>query len=165
VDRLDIAILQSLVNDSMMSFSELARNLSVSTDTVIRRYKKMKKSGLIKRPTIVIDVLACGYFGYIAYFVEITGKTESSCVEAELVKIPNFALLVKSMPPFSFYVEFFVRNFENIADITRTISKIAGIKKATFIFYPRTGPLVYEIPYKEMYQGQAAILKENGKGN
>jgi Lrp/AsnC family transcriptional regulator for asnA, asnC and gidA len=160
MNKLDLKILQIMVNDSMIPFSELAKNLSVSTDTVIRHYKKMKESGLIKRSTIVIDLSICGFIAYIGYFVELYAKANPIDMEAEINKIPNCTMIIKSCAPFNLYAEFFVRDFDEVTEITRTISMNKGVKKATFIFYPRVPPNEYEHPIKQMYQGQVACIKE-----
>ncbi|PVX26629.1 MAG: hypothetical protein CW691_00860 [Candidatus Bathyarchaeum sp.] len=43
MDRLDFELIGKLIKNSRASFRKIAKELNVSTDTVMRRYKKLKK--------------------------------------------------------------------------------------------------------------------------
>ncbi len=158
MDKLDIKILQILVDDAMIPFSELAKRLSVSTDTAIRHYNKLKESGIIKKSTIIIDLSKCGYNGYFGFFIELNGRVDSDYVEQELNKIPNCSLIMRSTPPFNLYAEFFVRTFDEITYIAKGILNIKGVRKSILNYYPMMGHLVYQHPYQEVYQALALVL-------
>ena len=48
LDHIDIAIINSLMQDGRKSFRQIAKESKVSTPTVEARYNKLKKSGIIK---------------------------------------------------------------------------------------------------------------------
>src|SRR5438309_11573201 len=61
MDDLDRRILQAYLNDSRVSFRELAHRLGVSTTTVQARTSKLEKSGIIKAYSAIFDHERIGY--------------------------------------------------------------------------------------------------------
>jgi Lrp/AsnC family transcriptional regulator for asnA, asnC and gidA len=55
IDQIDIQILRLLQGDARKSFKEIATQCGVSTDTINNRFNAMKKKGIIRGTTIVID--------------------------------------------------------------------------------------------------------------
>lgn len=55
IDPIDIQILRLLQGDARKSFKEIATQCGVSTDTINNRFNAMKKKGIIRGTTIVID--------------------------------------------------------------------------------------------------------------
>jgi DNA-binding Lrp family transcriptional regulator len=49
LDRIDIAIINSLIQDGRKSFRQIAKEIKVSTPTVESHFTRMKDIGLIKK--------------------------------------------------------------------------------------------------------------------
>ncbi|PVX25918.1 MAG: hypothetical protein CW691_03140, partial [Candidatus Bathyarchaeum sp.] len=60
MDKLDLKIIKKLMADSRTPFSKISSELGVSTDTVIRRYNKLKETGTIQ-PILNVDIFKLGY--------------------------------------------------------------------------------------------------------
>ncbi len=63
MDKLDYLLLSELLKDAQMPFVTIAKKLGISPQTVISRYKKMKKEGIIFSCVVSIDLLKLGYQG------------------------------------------------------------------------------------------------------
>ena len=55
IDDTDVAILRALQLDARTRYTEIAKQCGVSVDTIIKRYKKLKRRGLVKRTTVLLD--------------------------------------------------------------------------------------------------------------
>lgn len=55
-DSLDFKILCALQKDARVAFVDLAKELNVSAGVVQARYNKMRKAGLIKGSTLILDM-------------------------------------------------------------------------------------------------------------
>jgi DNA-binding Lrp family transcriptional regulator len=53
VDELDIIIIKRLLENSRMSFAEIAEECKVSTLTIRNRYSRLKKTGIIRGSTVI----------------------------------------------------------------------------------------------------------------
>ena len=55
LDRVDEAILRALQLDARTKYSDIAQTQDVSVDTIIKRFRKLKRNGVIKRTTLLLD--------------------------------------------------------------------------------------------------------------
>lgn len=56
LDEIDIAILNSLMEDGRKSFRQIAREIKVTTPTVLARYRRLVNLGFIKSVSPVLDM-------------------------------------------------------------------------------------------------------------
>jgi len=61
IDEIDINIIRALQKDARANFAGIARDCSVSTDTISKRFRKMKKAGIIRGTTILLNPKSFGY--------------------------------------------------------------------------------------------------------
>ena len=69
--NIDKKILHILLKDSRKKFSEIAKECAVSTSTVKNRYNEMKKTGIIKKSTLVVDASKLGYEGHLSLYANV----------------------------------------------------------------------------------------------
>ena len=70
IDDVDIKIIKSLLNDSRKKFIDIAKECGISVNTAKHRYSELKKSGIIKGSTLIVDVKKLGYEGYLSLYVK-----------------------------------------------------------------------------------------------
>ena len=88
LDEIDRRLLRELLIDSKRSYRELARNIGVSTATVINRVQRLESSGVIKGYTVIIDHERLGF--ELTVVTEITvSKGRLIEVEEAVSKLPN----------------------------------------------------------------------------
>lgn len=61
LDKLDYKILVELVKDGRASFRKIAEKLGVSVSTIVSRVEAMKRNGIIRGYTAIIDLSKIGY--------------------------------------------------------------------------------------------------------
>lgn len=88
LDALDRGIMRELAKDSRKSFREVARSLGVATSTVISKYSRLERRGVIRRAGLVIDYEKIGYALSVA--IELTvAKGKLLEVEEKISKRHN----------------------------------------------------------------------------
>ncbi len=92
LDEIDREIIRTLQKDARTPFTEIGRKLGISDATVHVRMKKMRKAGIIKKYTIMVDEEALGreVAGYVLMSVK-HGKVEK--VSKKLVKMKKVTLV------------------------------------------------------------------------
>ncbi len=55
IDETDAAILRALQLDARTRYTEIAKWCGVSVDTIIKRFKKLRRKGMVKRTTVLLD--------------------------------------------------------------------------------------------------------------
>jgi DNA-binding Lrp family transcriptional regulator len=61
IDDIDVKILRALQKDARKNFAKIAEDCGVSTDTISKRFKKMKRAGIIRGTTILLNPKSFGY--------------------------------------------------------------------------------------------------------
>ena len=87
-DETNVKILKLLISNARLSYRQIAKNIGVSTNTVMTRIKKLEKQKIIKHYTAILDHEKLGF--ELAAIVELTiSKGKLIEVEEEIAKIKN----------------------------------------------------------------------------
>ena len=89
IDEVDKQILEYLIDNTRMPFTEIAKKMLVSAGTIHVRVKKMEDAGLITGSHLDINYDALGY-KFVAYVgILLTKSSKTQSVVDKLYLIPN----------------------------------------------------------------------------
>ncbi len=55
LDGIDVTILRSLQKDARTNFTDIARKCGVSVDTIMNRFRKMSRKGIVRGTTVLLN--------------------------------------------------------------------------------------------------------------
>ena len=127
LDDIDRKILDILIDNTRVPFTEISKRLLISAGTVHVRVKKMEDAGIIKGSSLNLDYVKLGYsfIAYVGIFLEKTQKTEY--VLEELNKIPYVTVAHITTGKFNIFCKVRARNTKNAKDIIFMIDDIEGV--------------------------------------
>ena len=128
MDKLDFDIMKKIIENCRMPFSKIASELGVSTETIIRRYNKLKDNDVIK-PTIYVDIFKLGYGIRVWYMISLMSKIDKSITLQEIAKIPDINRIIKAVGEYDLLAIAPVRDFKHMFEIGGKIEKINGVLK------------------------------------
>ena len=104
LDEIDHQILDILIDNARIPFTDISKKLLVSAGTVHVRVKKMEDAGILKGSSLNLDYEKLGYsfIAYIGLYLERNDLTEK--VLSELEKIPNVTVAHITTGKFNIYV-------------------------------------------------------------
>ncbi len=128
MDNTDLQILSYLKNNARMKASDISKEINFSVSSVIERIKKLEKSGVIERYTILLNEEKLG--NNITAFAEVTLSDESfhSSFEEYVLNNKNILSCYYIAGEFDFLLKIKAANFEQIEKIHRFIKGFGGIK-------------------------------------
>jgi len=149
LDKIDVAIIHSLMQDGRKSFRQIAKEIKVSTPTVESHFTKMRGAGIIKNivPMFDVDKLdeQMSAFVYLK-----TNPSQSVNIANKLSLIPvvqgiyvmtgDFNLMVKVLAEKPEYIEAFIRE---------KLAVIKGVRSVSYHIVARTIKEEQIIPLKE----------------
>jgi len=129
IDDIDKQIIEKLTVDGRSSFTKIAKEMNLSTDTVAKRYRKLKENGIIKA-SIQIDPNVIGYSSILDFNLAFTNSSGSAddVIEA-LSKIPDVIIITKISGDYDLHLTAIVKDIAQLFDIQDQISKVCGITK------------------------------------
>jgi Lrp/AsnC family transcriptional regulator for asnA, asnC and gidA len=142
--KIDLAIIDKLIDDARTSFREIAKELGISPDTVINRYAALQKEGVIRGSTIVINPKKVGYQAMAVFTIDITPAhivgteatpADSSLILDKLIQMPNIIVATKSIGDHDLLAIGVAIDFEHLIKIRNDVAKIPGVKDIQVSFW------------------------------
>jgi DNA-binding Lrp family transcriptional regulator len=129
VDDLDKQIASKLALDGRESFTKIAQEMGVSTDTIVKRYHRLKEKGAIK-VSIQINPNKIGYTSILDFNIAFTrpGGLSNPVVES-LAKIPDVIIITETSGDYDLQLSAMIRDTAQSFDMQDQIARISGITK------------------------------------
>ena len=121
MDNLNLQIIKELKIDARKPFKQIAEKIGVSTQTVIKRYNKMKETGVIQFCSISINLEKIGYKGSAHLLIKSTPGSNFSKTIEKIKKTPNIIFAGRVIGDFEGYA---VLEFKNIKDLYEKVIQI-----------------------------------------
>jgi Lrp/AsnC family transcriptional regulator for asnA, asnC and gidA len=143
MDETDLYIIKRLTEDARVSFRKIARELGVSPDTVISKYKTLQEKGVIRGSTVVINPKKIGYHGMAVFLIDASpshvlateSTIDSSLILGKLIQMRNVILTTKTVGDHDLLAIGVARDFEHLIKIGSDIAKIPGVKDLRVSFW------------------------------
>lgn len=143
MDEADLYIIKRLMEDARVSFRKIARDLGVSPDTVISKYRKLQEKGAIRGSTVVINPKKIGYNGMAVFLIDASpshilateSTIDSSLILGKLIQMRNIILTTKTVGDHDLLAIGVARDFEHLIKIGSDIAKIPGVKDLRVSFW------------------------------
>lgn len=135
IDKLDLQIIQALMNNADISYADLGKQLFVSGGTIHVRIKKLEESKIVKGRKLVADLKILGYdvIAFIGVYLQKSSLYDS--VAKELKKIPEIVRLNYTTGNYSMFAEIVCKDIEQLRIVLHDkLQNIVGIERTeTFI--------------------------------
>lgn len=128
IDDLDRKIINKLAFDGRASFTKIGKEIGVSTDTVIKRYRKLKAGGTIK-VSVQLNLNKIGYSAILDFNISSLSPKGLSDVMEPLLEIPDLIIVTRTSGDYDLQLTAMVRSLSESFDIQDKIARICGITK------------------------------------
>jgi Lrp/AsnC family transcriptional regulator for asnA, asnC and gidA len=129
IDEVDKQIMEKLTLDGRASFTKVAKEVGLSTDTVIKRYNKLKEKGSMKA-SIQINPNKIGYTSILDFNIAfMSPEGLSNRVVDSLAKIPDVIVITKTSGDYDLQLSTMVRDTAQSFAIQDQIAKTCGTTK------------------------------------
>jgi Lrp/AsnC family transcriptional regulator for asnA, asnC and gidA len=135
IDKLDKQILSILIKDAMTPFTEIAKDLTISTGTVHVRMKKLSDMGVVLGSHLEINPSKVGYdiCAFLGIFLE-KGSEYHDCV-SHMRRIPEIVELHYTTGVYSMFAKIVCKDTQHLREtLNEHIQTIKGVQRTeTFI--------------------------------
>ena len=130
IDKLDLQIIQEMLENAETPYAELGKKLFVSGGTIHVRIKKLEELGIVKGKKLKINLRLLGYdiTAFIGIFLEKSSLYD--VVAKELEKIPEIIRLNYTTGNYSMYIEVVCKDINQLRNVLHDgLQKIKGIER------------------------------------
>ena len=130
MDEIEQKILQELTKNAQTPFSEIAKKIGVSPQTVQSRYAKMKESGAIVYTSCTVNLSKLGYQGKaILMITNAPNKIKKDTINA-LKKMQDVFMETEIMGDFDVLAVAAIKDFRSAIDL---VNKIRALPSVTHV--------------------------------
>lgn len=130
IDKLDLKIIQEMLQNAETPYAELGKKLFVSGGTIHVRIKKLEELGIVKGKKLKVNLNQLGYdiTAFVGIFLEKSSLYDA--VAKELEKIPEIIRLNYTTGNYSMYIEVVCKDINQLRRVLHDgLQKIKGIER------------------------------------
>ena len=127
LDEIDHQILNMLIDNTRIPFTDIAKKLLISAGTVHVRVKKMEDAKIIKGSSLTLDYQKLGYtfIAYVGIFLQNTSQTKF--VLKRIKEIPHVTVAHITTGKFNIFCKIRAKSTTHAKEIIFKIDDIEGI--------------------------------------
>tara|TARA_B100001057_G_scaffold401185_1_gene412612 strand:- start:339 stop:818 length:480 start_codon:yes stop_codon:yes gene_type:complete len=129
LDEIDRQILDLLIDNTRIAFTDIAKKLLISAGTVHVRVKKMEDAGIIRGSSLSLDYKKLGYtfIAYIGIYLEKTHQTKF--VLQKLESMPFVTVAHITTGKFNIFCKVRAKSTDHAKEIIFAIDDIEGVNR------------------------------------
>ena len=127
LDEIDHQILDMLIRNTRVPFTDIAKKLLISAGTVHVRVKKMEEAGIITGSSLSVDYEKLGYsfIAYVGIFLQKTSMTKF--VLERINEIPYVTVAHITTGKFNIFCKIRAKGTEHAREIIFSIDDVEGV--------------------------------------
>ena len=130
IDKLDLQIIQEMLENAETPYAELGKKLFVSGGTIHVRIKKLEEMGIVNGKRLSVNLKKLGYdiTAFIGIYLEKSSLYDT--VAEELEQINEIVRLNYTTGNYSMYIEVICKDIEQLRNVLHDkLQKIKGIER------------------------------------
>ncbi len=135
LDKLDLQIIEEMMENAEISYAELGKKLFVSGGTIHVRIKKLEEAKVVKGTRLNVDLKMLGYdiTAFVGIYLEESSMYD--VVAKELMNIPEIVRLNYITGNYSMFIEIVCKDISQLRYVLHDeLQKVKGIARTeTFI--------------------------------
>jgi Lrp/AsnC family transcriptional regulator len=152
LDEIDFAILQHLQRDATITNAELAQRIELSPSACLGRTKRLKKNGIIKRYTAIIDEQKVGLevVNYVSVTLDPHDRQTTEAFLRRVREIPNIMECYNISGAYDYFLKIIsptIKDYRNF--LIDTLIEVPGVGKVETSVVLSTEKQSFELPLSE----------------
>ena len=130
LDKLDLQIIQAMMQDAEVSYADLGKQFFVSGGTIHVRIKKLEELGIVQGKRLAVDLKVLGYdiIAFIGIYLEKSSMYDN--VAQALKAIPQVVRVNYTTGNYSMFVEIVCKHIQQLRFVLHDeLQKIKGIER------------------------------------
>jgi Lrp/AsnC family transcriptional regulator for asnA, asnC and gidA len=130
LDKLDLQIIQAMMEDAEVSYADLGKQFFVSGGTIHVRIKKLEELGIVKGKRLAVDLKVLGYdiIAFIGIYLEKSSMYDN--VAQALKNIPQVVRVNYTTGNYSMFVEIVCMDMQQLRFVLHDeLQNIKGIER------------------------------------
>jgi len=120
LDEIDVRLIRALQRDARTNFADIAKDCGVSVDTVSKRFKRMKKGGIARGTTVLLNPKSFGYDCVASFAIRVDYPHVEEVVDF-VEKTPEVVFCTLSMGRHNIFAIAVLKNVGRLGQVKESI--------------------------------------------
>lgn len=130
LDEIDVKLIRALQKDARINFAKVARDCDVSVDTVSKRFRKMKKIGVARGATVLLNPKSFGYDCVASFAMRVDYPHVEDVVDF-IGKTPEVVFCSPSMGRHNVFAIAILKNVGRLGQVKESIKGHPMVREVT----------------------------------
>jgi Lrp/AsnC family transcriptional regulator, regulator for asnA, asnC and gidA len=128
IDEVDRKIAKLLAENARLSFSRIAKQVGITTKTVIMRYNRMKKNNILHFSSVSVNLEKLGYNAMAVIMIKLAKGASTLEVFDQIIKMPNFIITQRTLGSHDLCTTIPLKNFEQLFEVQKVLLDIDSVE-------------------------------------
>ena len=128
IDEIDAKILTTLLKDARTSFAEIGRMCGVSTNSILKRFCKLKEEGIITGTALRANIKECKNKIAVSIDINVEAQEIPKIIEW-FTKLPNTISVYQLIGKYDIHASLLTESLYDINKIRNEIKMQKGVKR------------------------------------
>lgn len=120
IDEVDVKLIRALQRDARANFAYVAKDCGVSVDTVSKRFKRMKRIGIVRGTTVLLNPKSFGYDCVASFGIRVDYPHVEEVVDF-VRKTPEVVFCTPSMGRHNIFAIAVLKNIGRLGQVKESI--------------------------------------------
>lgn len=120
IDEIDVGIIRALQRDARANFADIAKDCKVSLDTVSKRFRRMRRNGIAKGTTILLNPKNFGCDCVASFEIRVDYPRVEDVVDF-IGKMPEVVFSTSSMGRYNIFAIAILKNVGKLGQVKESI--------------------------------------------
>ena len=120
IDEIDVSIIRALQKDARTNFADIAKDCEVSLDTISKRFKRMRRTGVGRGTTILLNPKNFGYDCVASFEIRVDYLHVEDVVDF-VGKMPEVVFSTPSMGRYNIFAIAVLKNVGRLGQVKESI--------------------------------------------
>jgi Lrp/AsnC family transcriptional regulator for asnA, asnC and gidA len=130
ISDIDLNIIRALQKDARTSFADIAKICGVSIDTISKRFKRLRRSGVARGTTVLLNPKSLGYDCVASFGIRV-GYPHVGEVIDFVEKIPEVVFCIQSMGRHNIFALAILRNVGRLGQVKEYMKRHPMVGEVT----------------------------------
>ena len=130
IDELDVNIIRALQKDARTNFADIAKSCKVSVDTISKRYRRLRKIGVARGTTILLNPKSFGHDCVASFGIRVN-HPHAEEIAAFIEKVPEIVFSTPSMGRYNIFAIAVLKNVGRLSQVKEYIQGHPMIREVT----------------------------------
>ena len=120
IDEIDVSIIRALQKDARTNFADIAKGCNVSVDTISKRFRRMRRTGVARGTTILLNPKSFGYDCVASFGIRVDYPHVEDVVDF-IGKMPEVVFCNPSMGRHNIFAIAILKNVGRLGQVKESI--------------------------------------------